>query len=364
MMWLFFGLFVLLCLYKVQLKPKNGGKYMTDYMSLEKTMSIKGIFIMIVFFNHFNSYLTFTSPVEVAYTKVFHFIGQAMVTLFLFYSGFGVMESIKKKGMAYVNKIPVTRILGTYFRFDIAVLIFIIVSAILGHTYPVSQYLLSFTGWEAVGNSNWYIFAVVLAYFITFVSFEFSRLVTKKASAQVFHYLSAILVTMGCLAYIVILGYFKIKESYWFDTIICYACGMWYSLLKEKIDKIINSNLAVYAVFFAGAAAGLCVSFLKRNSHFAFTELYMLFFVAFVVILSMRVSFHNKILAWCGKNLFGLYIMQRIPMMIFKETGVADFNVYLYFVLCVAVTVPVAWLFEKYTGKLWNLITSPKKKSA
>lgn len=364
MMFIFFGLFVLLCLYKLQLKPKNGEKYMTDYMSVEKTMSIKGIFILIVFFSHFNSYVTFSSPAESFYVKIFKYIGQAMVTLFLFYSGYGVMESIKKKGMGYVHKIPVTRILGTYFRFDIAVLIFIIVHACLGRTFPLSQCLLSFTGWDSVGNSNWYIFAVVVAYFITFVSFEICRLLTKKASAQIFNYLSAVFVTLGCLLYIFVLAGFKLKDMYWFDTIICYACGLWYSLLREKIEKIINKNLAVYIVFFIITAAGTLYFMLKRGSGFVYAELYMLFFVAFVVIMSMRVSFHNKILMWCGKNLFGLYIMQRIPMIVFKAIGVADFNVYLYFVLCVAVTVPVAWAFEKYTGKLWSIITSPKKKTA
>ena len=363
-MWLFFGLFVLLCLYKVQLKPKNGESYMTDYMSVEKTMAIKGIFIMLVFFSHFNSYVTFSSPEELEYLKIFKDIGQAMVTLFLFYSGFGVMESIKKKGKAYVNKIPVTRILGTYFRFDIAVVIFIIVGAILGNTYPVSQCLLSFTGWDSVGNSNWYIFAVVIAYLITFISFELGCWLTKKKSANLSYFLSAILVTAGCILYIIILRDFKLKKEYWYDTIVCYAFGIWYSLLRDKIEKYINKNLVVYLLFLIGTTAGTFYFMPNKKMSFAHAEHFMLFFVAFVVILSMRVSFHNKILVWCGKNLFGLYIMQRIPMIIFKSLGVADFNVYVYFVLCVAVTVPVAWLFEKYTGKLWNLITSPKKKSA
>ena len=356
MMFIFFGLFVMLCLYKVQLKAPDGQKYMTDYMSVEKTMSIKGIFILIVFFSHFNSYVTFESGIETYYVKIFQYIGQAMVTLFLFYSGYGVMESIKKKKMAYVHKIPVTRILGTYFRFDIAVLIFIIVQTILGKTFPVSQYLLSFTGWDAVGNSNWYIFAVVVAYFITFVAFEICR---DKGN----FYPAAILVTFGCLAYIFILYFFDLKEGHWFDTIILYACGVWYSLLKDKIDRIVNKNLAVYIVFFVATAVGTIYFLLKRGASFAHTELYMMFFTAFVVIMSMRISFHNKILMWCGKNLFGLYIMQRIPMIIFKAVGVADFNVYLYFVLCVIVTVPVAWAFEKYTGKLWKIISSSKKKT-
>ena len=77
----------------------------------------------------------------------------------------------------------------------------------------------------------------------------------------------------------------------------------------------------------------------------------------------MRVSLNNAVLRWCGKNLFGLYILQRIPMMIFKQVGLASYDVYLYFIACLVVTVVMAWLFEKYVGKLWKLISSPKKKN-
>ncbi len=364
MMFVFFGLFVLLCVYKVQLRPKNGEKYMTDYMSVEKTMSIKGIFILIVFFSHFNSYVTFSSPVEAYYVQIFKYIGQGMVTLFLFYSGYGVMESIRKKGIGYVRKIPLTRILGTYFRFDIAIVLFAIMQLCLGKVFTVKRYVLSLLAWDAIENSNWYIFAVVMAYLITFVSFGFCYLLTKKCSQSVFNYLSAVFVTLGCLAYIFVLGYFKLKDMWWFDTIICYACGIWYSLLKDKIDKIINKNIIVYGLFFIVTAAGTLYFMMNRSQSFVYAELNMLFFTAFVVVMSMRVSFHNKILMWCGKNLFGLYILQRIPMIVFKAIGVADFNVYLYFVLCIAVTVPMAWIFEKYTGKLWKIITSPKKKTS
>lgn len=357
MMLVFAGLFALICLYGVQLKPKNGEKFMTDYMSVDKTMSIKGIFIIIVFFQHFNSYVTYTATLDVFYKNAFNQIGQCMVTLFLFYSGYGVMESIKKKNMAYVHKIPVTRVLGTLFRFDIAIILFIIVQSLLGRTFPVKQYLLSFTSWDSVGNSNWYIMAILVSYIVTFIAFEICRDKGK-------YYPAAALVTVGIVIYVFILWFFKLKDRYWYDTIILYACGIWYSLLREKTERIINRNIAVWAVIFLITAACTAYFAKNRDASIIHVELCMLFFTAFIVILSMRVSFHNKVLMWCGKNLFGLYILQRIPMIIFKDLGVADFNIYLYFVLCLVVTVPFAWLFEKYTGKLWKKITSPKKKSA
>ena len=101
----FIAVFIIICLIGVQLSPKDGGNYISDYMSVDKTMAIKGIFIIIVFFSHFNSYATFRSALDLAYLEDFSKIGQRMVAMFMFYSGYGVMESVKKKNMGYVKRI-------------------------------------------------------------------------------------------------------------------------------------------------------------------------------------------------------------------------------------------------------------------
>ena len=233
---IFLAVFAVICLIGMQIKPKGTDKFITDYMSVDKTMSIKGIFIIIVFFAHFNSYVTYTSAWDTFYLEYFNKIGQCMVTLFMFYSGYGVMESVKKKSIAYVHKIPVNRILGTLFRFDIAILLFAVLRLAVGKEITAPQFLLSLVGWDSLGNSNWYIFAVVVAYAITYIAFEICRDKGK-------YYPAAILVTMGCAAYIFILAHFELKQVHWYDTIICYACGVWYSLLREKIEKIINCNI-------------------------------------------------------------------------------------------------------------------------
>ena len=353
----FLAVFAVICLIGIQLKPKGTDKFITDYMSVDKTMSIKGIFIIIVFFAHFNSYVTYTSPTDVLYLEYFKKIGQCMVTLFMFYSGYGIMESVKKKDISYVHKMPVNRILGTLFRFDIAILIFAVLRLAIGKEITIPQFLLSLIGWDSLGNSNWYIFAILVAYSITYIAFEIFRNKGRCFPAAIF-------VTAGCIAYVFVLAYFKLKPVHWYDTMICYSCGIWYSLLRDKIEKIINYNIFVYALVFLITGAGTVYFGLNRSASFVYTELCMLFFTAFVVVLSMRVSFHNKMLGWCGQHLFGIYILQRIPMIIFSKVGIADFNLYLYFILCLAVTLPLAWLFEKYSGKLWSVITSQKKKSA
>lgn len=68
-----------------------------DYLSKDNSNCIKGIFVLIVFYSHLATYF------EPLYSKDFlmlnfrNFLGQLMVAPFLFYSGYGVYESIKKK---------------------------------------------------------------------------------------------------------------------------------------------------------------------------------------------------------------------------------------------------------------------------
>lgn len=103
------------------------------------------------------------------------------------------------------------------------------------------------------------------------------------------------------------------------------------------------------------------IGILDKNESLVFNLLGNMIFAAAVVLFTMRVSINNKVLRWCGKHLFGLYILQRIPMIVFREIGLSDYNIYLYFIVCLAVTVVIAWLFEKYVGKLWSFIVKPRK---
>lgn len=349
----FIAIFICISLYGVKVKPPEGQSYMTDYMSPEKTSAIKGLFIFIVFFQHFNSYVDYSLPIDKAYLKYFNMIGQCMVTLFLFYSGYGVMESIKKKQMSYVRRIPVGRVLGTLLPFDTAVVIFALISLATGGNITLKQFLLSLVAWDSVGNSNWYILAILASYALTYIAFMIFRDKGK-------YYPAAALLTVLTVLYVFALSH--AKDSYWYDTVILYACGVWYSLLREKIEKIINKNIFVWLAFFVVSCV-LALYFMKnRSQSFIHLELCMILFASSVVLFTMRVSLNNAVLRWCGKNLFGLYILQRIPMIVFKAVGLMDFNIYVYFILSLIVTAALAWVFGKYTSLVKKLL-SPKRKT-
>ena len=129
-----------------------------DYLSKEQCNSIKGFFILMICLTHSMQYIRESgysfSGLDVFTTTVTNYIGQLVVVMFLFYSGYGVAVSIGSKGDAYIKQMPKRRILKTLLNFDIAVCFFILLALILSQPLSIQQVILSFLAWDSVGNST------------------------------------------------------------------------------------------------------------------------------------------------------------------------------------------------------------------
>ena len=136
------------------------------YLSKETTSTINGLFIALVFLSHFSQYSTYMS------NYVGQRLGQLIVVMFLFYSGYGCMVQYMAKGRAYLQTFPKKRVLSTLVNFGIAVAIFVVVGLLLGKSFSIKQVALSFVCWDSVGNSNWYIFAILLCYLAFWLVFD------------------------------------------------------------------------------------------------------------------------------------------------------------------------------------------------
>ncbi|MEE1277869.1 MAG: acyltransferase family protein [Acutalibacteraceae bacterium] len=317
-----------------------------DYLSIENTQAIKGIFIIMVFFSHIEDYVHIGDSLpDMAYTKFLTIIGQGMVTLFMFYSGYGVMESIKKKGAPYVSKIPKNRILSTLFRFDLAVLLFGIITVALGEKVTLKRVLLSLIGWDALGNSNWYIFVILVLYLLTFIVFTVLRNKPYVFSVAV---LSAVLCVL-----VFVTHRYSIRPVWWYDTALCYAFGMIYSFAKPKVEKLFTKNVLLWG---AAIIVLLGAFYVLKWDHPLLDVIANLLFTAAVVLFTMHITLKNKILVWCGENLFELYILQRIPMILLKHFGINEISAVLCAVLSAVITVLLAIVFKKYSNKLWKAL--------
>lgn len=195
-------------------------------------------------------------------------------------------------------------------------------------------------GWGDVGNSNWYVFCILVTYIFTYIAFKIFK---DK------HILAMILVTIFCLLYIYFMKTYK--QNYWYNTILCYPSGMWFSHYKKQIEDIVLKNAFTYL-----ASLILCIfTFIYAHDYKTGILVYQLCTIAFaltIVLITMKVSINNTILQYLGNNLFGLFILQRIPMILFKQMGINTYNTYLYFILCFAGTILLAIPFNKLTSKI------------
>lgn len=344
---LFAILIVLLSLYRSKV---SGLKNFNDeYLSFDSTSAIKGIFILFVFMNHCLHYV-WESGFEYVhlYDKLgaasFGLFGQLIVVMFLFYSGYGVNESIKKKGVAYVNSIPKKRIINTLLNFNVAVILFIFLDAFLHIDYSMSEVALSFIAWEDVGNSNWYIFDILLCYAITWLC---AKLFAKRSAPY----------RIGMGGVIVILAIYLLSEyktnPVWSNTLLCYPLGMAFSQYKSKIEPFVQKY---YYVLLSIATIIVAATFLTITDEMIWLyNVKSCVFVFFIVLLTLKIHIKNEALIWCGKNLFPLYIYQRIPMIALFTVLGADFVkefALLYIALSLFVSVVIAHFYKHINLKI------------
>ena len=343
---IFYILLGLLVVSKLRFQSKS---FNLDYLSFDTTNSIKGVFIALVFISHIIPYILDSGYVfdDKFVNKLFLFIrlyiGQWIVAMFLFYSGYGVMESIQKKGNSYVISLPRKRILTTLINFDIAVVLYATVSCFTSNDYTIKELLLSFIGWESVGNSNWYIFVIMLCYLITYLSF--CNYKGKHA------YKHAIVVGCFILFTVILLSF--LKPSWWYDTMLCFALGVFFSVFRQHFELIVKKYYGI--ILFIFVILLLCIEKIPYSAKGLVYNTFCMVFCLLIIVLSMKIQINNSLLIWAGKNLFPLYIYQRIPMIIFSSinggTFVSSYPV-LYTFLCLLTTLLFAYFYKFWAVKL------------
>ena len=327
-------LIILLLVTLITARPK---KYNENYLDKKNTDAIKGIFLVFVFISHFISYKIplQNNWIDSVGVKFITKLEQLMVTMFLFYSGYGVMESIKRKGENYIKTFPKKRILTTLINFDIAVLIYMFASRyFVTHTVfsieSLKKIVLVLIGWDGFQNSNWYIFAIIILYIITYLS---AKAFTNKNER-------VISIFIGTVLFTVVMQYFK--PVYWYNTAFCFVFGIAFSTYKEEIEKWLLGKEWILIIYMTMLFFVLYK--LKNNIYLYY--IYTIVFTLIIVLLTRKIYLSNIALSWMGRNLFPLYIFQRLPMMLLKDNSFMKENTYVLFITCLILTLIMSLIYN------------------
>ncbi len=335
---LFLLFIVLLTLWGVKYQRND------DFLSKDRCDSIKGIFILLILFSHSLGYLDASMYAYEGIDRVVpmykKFMGQLVVVMFLFYSGYGVALQIGKRGKPYVDQMPRRRLLTTLLNFDVAVCVFILLNLLFSNPMTFSQIAMSMIAWDSLGNSSWYIFVILLCYLFTWLV---AKLTDRRVGLWIF-------VSLGCAMLLLAM----VKERYWYSTILSYPAGYVFACYKDTAVSWLKKYyiplfvllvlvfIATKMVPLGGAGKGII------------HNLTAISFAILFVMLTMRVRIGNSCLAWCGAHLFPLYIYQRLPMMVMSETMGQEWlktHALLFILVSLGVTCLIAYLYKYWQIK-------------
>lgn len=308
-----------------------------DYIGIPSSASIKGIFVIWVFFRHYKGFVSLQGPLDQPFLTLDRWLGQLIVAMFLFYSGYGIYESFQKKGRDYLRTIPKKRFLATLLHFDIAVLLYMLANLALGIHYSWQHNLLALTGWYSIGNSNWFIWVILMLYLVTWAALKLIPSKPWQVAA----------VTAVSILYAVVYYHYYPDYWWWCDTVYCYAAGMGYSLCRQKIEAFLAKGTHYWAALVLLAAAD-GILFINRSSMVAY-EILAVTFSLTVVLISMKVTIGNRVLRWFGGQVFTVYILQRLVMTLLSEAGLSAYP-YLFLVVSLGLTLGAAALFNRLLG--------------
>ena len=338
MSFIFLLIIVAISLYGSKAYIKN---WNDKYLSKEETTSINAVFIMLVFLLHSNDYCDISeSFLNKYYLLFFKLLGNKIVCMFFFFSGYGLMYQYYKKKEQYVKMFLKNRFLITYIHFAVAVAVYLVLSFVLKESFTIGRIVLSFIGWESIGNSNWYVFMILSLYLIFYISMKYCS--------------QHIAVSVVALSLIMFFAFatLELRPMWWYETFLAFPVGCLYFIEKDTIERFMHKNIFGYiASIILLVVLYAC---LNMFGGVVLKSVSSLFFSLMIVLFSMKVSIGNHFLNYCGKRLFLIYIFQRVPMIILHHNGL---NNHFYFVISsLLLTIPLILFFDLCFKKIDRLL--------
>ena len=228
--------------------------------------------------------------------------------MFLFYSGFGINESFKKRGIDYIKTLPIKAFI-LFLKFQIILLIFLIVNIfVLNNRITLKLYFFSIIFRASLGNSNWFAFTIIVFYIYSFISFLF----VKK------NLYGIIILSFICFFHsIFVYNYYYTKKISTVDNILCFIIGFYYSLFKIYINRIVMKN----DISYFGCISIIIIIYYKvlMINRIIFISIRNALFALLIVLISMKVKFNNNFLIFLNSHSFSIYLFQRLVFLIVYE---------------------------------------------
>lgn len=257
--------FVLLLLIGAKTSSKEENKFFDDYLSVDNTNILKGIFAVTVVIYHLGLCTNDNGS-----KLLIHCSGDFAVKFFFFASGYGLLTQYKKyreRGIDYAKGF-----LGKHIPKLVIPLLVLTVPYVLyfasGETYygvgkinlDMFTDLFVHNGLYVVFNA-WFVFELVALYIVFWLCFRFIK--DYKKAVQF-----CVLATIALMCAFYCLHIYQNYNNFWYYSTFAFAVGIIYAYYKENIDAFIKKRYEAVCFLLFPLLISLALAFfsVKRYS--------------------------------------------------------------------------------------------------
>lgn len=322
---LLFAVFFLLFLYKSEFGVSD------EFMSKEYTTSLRGVCALAIMLCHIR--ITNFAPLN-----VFNYLGNPIVGIFFFLSGYGMLTRIKKCGIDnYMNGFILKRCVPLFVEYIFVWIFYFVCMFLVSGNFNFLK--------EIITPHSWFIIMIEVLYIVFYIGYKLFKDNLKGL---------IIFVTIFELALIIALSAFGVDEC-WYLSLLCFSGGMIYSVvnLNKKRTLPLIFGFGVLAVVATGTEYVLSD---KPKIIVLWALIYNVSVLALAIValsVGRYVRFKNPVFELCGKMSLEIYLLHGVFQFVFKEIKPIYNNSLLYGAMIILCTLLMSYgLMKLKTLKL------------
>ena len=368
---------ILILVYGIKF-PGKGKKWQDDPLSLESSKAIQGFCAVAIIIHHLaQDLMKAAGPLS-----FFSELGVLFVGVFFFFSGYGLFTSLKSKDN-YLDGFLKKRLSTILVPFYVCTLIFITFACIAGQTFNLIETLVTVSGWILINPHMWYIVEIAVLYLAFFIIY---KLIKNRSAATAVMSVFVALLTAGSL----LLGHGKDMSSkfwfqgeWWYNTTFLFIFGIIVSQYQDKLRSFARKAYYILLPVFAALTVGFGFLTKRAITNWSYwSEVpgnpaygdklrclsvqlpWVLFFVAALLLIMMKVKFGNRVLKFLGSISLELYLIHNLFLQGLSRSGGTMAKVTsssLYILLTILFSVGFATIISGFDKYIIGLINGKSK---
>jgi peptidoglycan/LPS O-acetylase OafA/YrhL len=145
-------------------------------------------------------------------------------------------------------------------------------------------------------------------------------------------------------------NYFYPKKNYSVDNLLCFIIGIYYSILKQILDKIFMKSDILY---FGNVTIIIIIYYYFYNN--SYINIYYIsitngLFSIIIILISMKIRFSNEFLINLNNHSYSIYLLQRVIMRYIHQKKLINDYEFIRFIIIFTSILFISNIFDKYTS--------------